>query len=214
MDKTIVYYTSNGDYPALENAVRNTIRENSQGLPIVSVSQQPLDFGTNICVGDIGRSRHNIYRQLRLGTERARSQFVVVCESDFLYPKQWFEFTPRRDDTYYYPRECWIVWKKKPVFFRKDMKQLTGVVNRKHLLRLLDILQEYDTEETDREPFQKPSYLSTITAMEEFDAGPVVTLKTDLQMHQKSPHSSRMRARSLDIWGTAADVWRKFPCSE
>lgn len=213
MDRTIVYYTSNGDYPALENAVRDTIREHSQGLPIVSISQQPIEFGDNVCVGDIGRSRHNIYRQLRLGAELAQSQFVVVCEADFLYPPKWFQFDPPRDDTYYYPEECYILWWKKAVFFRKKMHQLTGVVGREHLLRLLDRLQEYDPPDAPCDPFvRNHRYWRRMTAIEEFPAGPTVTLKTDRQMHVKSPHSKDMWAEVLPIWGTPADVWEKYQC--
>lgn len=206
MDKTIVYYTSNGDYPTLEDAVRTTIREHSQGLPIVSVSQQPIAFGTNICVGDIGRSRHNIYKQLRIGAEHAQTRFLVVCEADFLYPPQWFQFDPPRDDTYYYPAECWIVWRKYPSYFRKKMHQLTGIVAREHLLRVLDALQEYDPPDAERDPFMNRQ-IYNVTRMEEFDAGPVVTLKTDRQMHRKSPHSNQNKAECLPIWGTTRDVW-------
>lgn len=213
MEKTIVYYTSNGDYPALEDAVRTTIRTHSQGLPIVSVSQQPIDFGTNICVGDIGRSRHNIYKQLRIGAEHAKTRFLVVCEADFLYPPQWFQFDPPRDDTYYYPHECWILWKKKAAFFRKNMKQLTGIVNREHLLRLLDGLQMEDAPVAAKDGTFLIHYLAK-TPQVEFDAGPVVTLKTDRQMHIKSPHSKDMRAECLPLWGTPTDIWERFPCSE
>lgn len=214
MDKTIVYYTSNGDYPSLENAVRNTIREHSQGLPIVSVSQQPIDFGENICVGDIGRSRHNIYKQLRIGAENAKTRFLVVCEADFLYPPQWFQFDPPRDDTYYYPEECWIIWKKKAAFFRKKMHQLTGIVGREHLLGMLDQLQSCDPEGgNEPDPFMN-GRIYKFTAHAEFDAGPVVTLKTDRQMHQKSPHSNQNRAEVLPIWGTPEDIWKRFRCGE
>lgn len=208
MDKTIVYYTSNGDYPALEEAVRTIIREHSQGLPIVSVSQQPIEFGTNLCVGDIGRSRHNIYRQLRIGAENASTRFLVVCEADFLYPPQWFQFTPPRDDTYYYPQECYILWKKRSSFFRKKMHQLTGIVSRNHLLRLLDQLQAFDSAGEPIDPFMNGRFYK-FTETAEFDAGPVVTLKTDRQMHVKSPHSKENQADSLPLWGTAKDVWKR-----
>lgn len=211
-DSTIVYYTSNGDYPQLEQAVRDTIRAHSRGLPIISVSQEPIDFGHNICVGDIGRSRHNIYKQLRIGAEHARTSNVVVCEADFLYPPQFFRFTPDKVDTYYYPTECYILFKRSRDFRRKKMHQLTGVVDRLHLLSILDRLEEHDNPETALERFHLPRYLPNLTFMEEFDAGPVVTLKTDRQMHGRSSFSKVWKRRWLPIWGSEDDVWRNYPC--
>ena len=208
-DKTIVYITSNGDYPVLEYEVRETIRAHS-ALPIVSVSQQPLDFGDNICVGDIGRSRHNIWKQLRLGAERAQSRFIVVCEADFLYPPEFFAFTPDKDDTYYYPRQGYILWRRNRSFFRKRLDQLSGIVNRKHFLSLLDLIEAEDVNIEGRE-FNFVMFMRRITLQEQYDAGPVVTMKTDRQMHSKSPYL-RSRTRELPIWGTTTETWDKYKC--
>ena len=83
-DMTIVYYTSNADYQHLEENIREMIVRNSCGLPIISVSHHPIDFGRNIVVGDIGRSTENIFTQLRMGAEHAKTKYIAVCEADFL----------------------------------------------------------------------------------------------------------------------------------
>lgn len=193
----------------LEDAVRQTILEHSGGLPIVSVSQEPLDFGDNICVGDIGRSRHNIYRQLRLGLQRAQSRFVVVCEADFLYPPAFFQFNPEREDTYYYPREGYILWKNRRNFKHKTMRELSGIVNREHLDKLIRIAQELDTGFRRRWHFT--TFMQVATRMEVYDAGPVVTLKTDRSMNRHSP-AQREGPLQLPIWGRRMNVWRRYKC--
>ena len=209
-DKTIVYITSNGDYDVLEHEVRETIRAHAAGIPIVSVSHKPLDFGDNICVGDIGRHRHNIWKQLRLGAERAQSRFLVICEADFLYPPEFFAFTPENDSTYYYPREGYILWRRNRSFFRKRLDQLSGIVARKHFLKLLDQIQAEDVHEVGR-AFNFVRFMRRATVQEQYEGGPVVTLKTDKQMHSKSPHL-RDRRRRLPIWGRASEVWDKYKC--
>ena len=58
-DLTMIYYTANTEDPALENNVRNFLVKQANGIPIVSVSQKPIDFGTNICVGEVGFNHYN-----------------------------------------------------------------------------------------------------------------------------------------------------------
>ena len=83
-DITIVYYTSNTENPVFEEKIRQILLADSQGLPIISVSQRPITFGTNICVGEVGRSSYNQWRQLQIGVQAAKSKYIALAESDFL----------------------------------------------------------------------------------------------------------------------------------
>lgn len=74
---TVVYYTSNwldtqNPY-FLENTKKQLLTAIGD-LPLISVSQKPIAFGTNICVGEIGRSHLNLYRQILAGSWLARGQ--------------------------------------------------------------------------------------------------------------------------------------------
>ena len=53
-DLTLVYITSNRENEYFESKIIETMKESINGLPVVSVSQKPIDFGENICLGDIG----------------------------------------------------------------------------------------------------------------------------------------------------------------
>ena len=46
----IIYYTSSREDPKFEKMVQDNILSVTD-LPIISVSQKPIDFGKNICVG-------------------------------------------------------------------------------------------------------------------------------------------------------------------
>ena len=82
---TVLYYTANVVNEIFAKNVRRQLRAAAGDLPIVSVSQKPIDFGENICVGDIGRSHINIYRQVLIAAECAQTPYVALCEDDILY---------------------------------------------------------------------------------------------------------------------------------
>ena len=62
-ETTVIYYTDNSIDEKLMKFCQKNILEAAQGKPIISVSQKPIDFGENICVGEIGRSHLNLYKQ-------------------------------------------------------------------------------------------------------------------------------------------------------
>jgi hypothetical protein len=108
MDKTIIYLTDNTLDEAIADKVRKHLLKTTD-LPIVSVSQKPIDFGTNVCLGEIGRSWLSLYKQLLAGAERATTKYVSIAEHDCLYTKEHFDWTPPRDDTFYYNENVYLV---------------------------------------------------------------------------------------------------------
>lgn len=208
---TVVYFTSNGDYPVLEEEVRATIARNAAGLSIVSVSQKPIDFGRNICIGPIGRSRMNLMMQLRIAAQVAETASVAVCEADMLYPPEFFQFRPPRRDTYYYPRQSYILFAHQPkIYYRKALQQFTGIIDRKHLLEIMPILQDHDADDP---KIHVQSFIRTISNTETCDLGPIVTFKTDRQMHHKSPHIKTRQKTTLPVWGPASELWETYRLS-
>ena len=100
-DLTVIYYTNNLEKPEFEGRIQKTLKEStdSLGVPIISVSQKPIDFGKNICVGGVGASSQNAFRQLQIGAMEAKTRFVCPAEADFLHPREYFEFVPPSDRT-------------------------------------------------------------------------------------------------------------------
>ena len=68
---TIIYYTSNTENENFENKIRENILKVKGDLPLISVSQKPIDFGHNICVGELGKSYENAFYQAKIGCEIA-----------------------------------------------------------------------------------------------------------------------------------------------
>lgn len=218
-DTTVVYYTGNGDYPRLEQAVRDTIVEHSGGMPIVSVSHIPLDFGTNICVGPLQQAPEHVFMQLRVGAQVAKSEFVCVCEADTLYPPEFFQFQPSDVNTYYHPATGYVAWQGRAHrYYRKHMKELTGAVARQHLLSLIAAMQDKHQSLgwPHRTGTAQTMRIDAIVAeggeTQQAHMGPVVTLKTKRGMHRRSPMSRYEYTRTLPVWGGAGDMWNKYRC--
>ena len=97
---TLIYYTDGSLEDSLAELVRNRLLR--IGLPIVSVSQEPLDFGTNVCIGKIGRSYNSIQSQILVGLCNAKTKYVALCEHDTVYPDGCFDFVPPGDGVFFY----------------------------------------------------------------------------------------------------------------
>lgn len=112
---TIIYYTDGHVEDKIGNLARKYIAKADN--PIISVTQQPLDFGENICVGDIGRSFKNIQTQILVGAFKTKTKYIALAEHDMLYPEGYFDWLPPRDDTFYYNNnKVYAVAKKGPQY--------------------------------------------------------------------------------------------------
>lgn len=123
-DLTIIFYTANKVQEPFASRVRDHLVRTTKGkIPIISVSQKPLDFGLNICVGDIGFSLINIYRQALIGALATRNPYIAMCEDDCLYTPGHFEYRPP-EDAFGYNLNRWTLftWSKTPLYsFRNRM---------------------------------------------------------------------------------------------
>jgi len=103
MKKAIVYYTDSRLEEELDEAVRAQILKAADGIPIISVSQKRLQFGTNICVGIKPRCYLSLYEQLLTGLEAAPDDAIIyLCEHDVFYHPSQFKFVPPRVDRIYF----------------------------------------------------------------------------------------------------------------
>lgn len=98
--RAIVYYTDGHIDPGLMRAVqKNIIKATGDQIPIISVSQQPLNFGRNICVGEKPRCNRSIYEQILAGLEAAEPGSVIyLCEHDVAYCPAHFAHVPEVRD--------------------------------------------------------------------------------------------------------------------
>lgn len=104
-DKGICYYTHNVCNPKIFKAAQETIK--ASGLKIASCSLKPIKFGKNEVLSDHEPGAVTMTKQILTALENLDTKFVFFCEHDVLYHKSHFDFTPPRDDTYYYNENVW-----------------------------------------------------------------------------------------------------------
>ena len=109
-DLTLLYYSANALSDVVSNNFRNELlRVVGDTYPIISVTQKPVSFGKNICVGEIGQSYYNLYKQMLAGLEHVETRYVATIEDDTLYTTEHLAHRPTSDDTIAYNRSMYFL---------------------------------------------------------------------------------------------------------
>jgi hypothetical protein len=105
------------------------------GLPITSVSLKAIQFGKNIVV-EGERSYPTMVKQILTALENSRDDYVFFTEHDVLYPKCHFDFTPPKDNIFYYNSNIWRwrCWDDKAITYDRLLSLSCLCVNRKFAL--------------------------------------------------------------------------------
>ena len=213
-EATIIYYTSNKEEEEFERKVRENLLSNSGDLPIISVSHKPIDLGTNICVGDVGASGFNMFRQVQIACLEAKTKFVISAEADCLYPPDYFTFRPERDDMCYRDSNLYVMPDRRDFFFyKKEGATHAQIVGRKFYLATLEKLfagaPKWSTKEKNfpKERFKKDDVFDEISYWK--SENPVFQIKTHKGMRYYT-HSDRTPVPSLPYWGSGRDIKKKY----
>lgn len=102
--KSIIFYTDSRIKDPIKSMVEKSILDSN--LPIVSSSLQPLNLGNNE-VMKAERCYPTMVRQIISCLERSRTEVVFFCEHDVIYSKSHFDFTPEKDNIFYYNTNNW-----------------------------------------------------------------------------------------------------------
>jgi len=139
---TIIYYTPNLKHKEFAKKIRESLLVTIGNTPLISVSQKPLKFGHNICVGEIGRSYRNVYKQMLAGVKEAKTDYVGMAEDDTLYSPLHFNkafYPPMNAFGYNMCRWSVCTWLKPPVYsITNRLCNSNLVAPRKLLIELIE----------------------------------------------------------------------------
>ena len=215
---TIIYYSSNREKPEFETRIRDNILKVCGNLPIISVTQKPIDFGKNIVVGEVGASGFNMFRQVQIACREAKTRFVLSAEADCLYPPDYFKFIPPKEDKCYRNKNLYVMGQYRTYFFKKEEGATHAqIVGREFYLKTLDKLFEgapkwsveeknFPKERTHKK--QEDVFLSH--EIEYYETKyPVVQIKTSQSMRHYT-NSDRIPRQELPYWGNGTDFRKKY----
>src|SRR3989344_4984840 len=151
-DLTILYYTANTIPDITAARVRDYLAKVTKNkFSIISVSQKPIIFGRNICVGEIGRSKYNCYKQILIGAREIKTKYVACVEDDTLYAIEHFDYRPQ-EGIFSYENNMWLAEEK--MYWRMDTADRGGmwgcIVATETLLK--NLTKRYEVYPTDPLP--------------------------------------------------------------
>lgn len=163
--KSIIYYTCNIHQAEIDELCRSQLAK--AGLPIVSVSlNKNLNFGDIKLQIEGQRSPLTMHKQIVMGLEASLADYIFLAESDVLYHPSHFDFTPTRDDVFYFNTNVWkLRWEDGHCVRTDNSQQLSGMCGSRQLLldffkkRVAEIERDgfnrhYEPPESIRENYQ------------------------------------------------------------
>ena len=211
-DLTVIYYSSNREKPEFEKLVCDEILKIIGDTPLISVTHKPMGFGKNICVGDVGLSDYNIYRQMQIACLEAKTKYVATAESDCFYPPTgYFDFQPPEGWTAGHYTNLYILWKGSHIFNQKAFSLCGLFSDREYLLsrfpRSLDPNIQWRPDYKPKHPlFHK--WKEWTPFREEI---PIINCKTGDGMRNKSGvNTEGVPLKQLPYWGRAEDMEKRL----
>jgi len=211
MKGAIIYISSNREDPAFEEKIIKDIVLKKGNLPVYSVTQYPMAFGKNKCIGDVGTSGFNFCRQLQMVTEMAQADYVISCEADCLYSPDYFTFVPPKLDRVYRNTNNYVIPYNNDNYYVKDSQTAFQIAGRGFLLDRLNVLLKNQPQwNTEMKNFPKEIGLPFLTGWDTFKTRyACFTIKTGKAMRKQTRHG-KVAISTLPYWGSAKDIRKKY----
>ncbi len=152
-----------------------------------------------------------------VGVEAAKTKYVIMAESDNLQPPDYFTFRPPVEDKFYVAMPIWVLFAlrgKGHVYATKPRGSESSMVSgRDYLARSLEkMLEGKEMWVEHGETGQEFPYLWHVGGKPEYFtlSAPVITIKTDRQLHRKTPHLTDSYTRDLPYWGNSNELLKAY----
>lgn len=218
-DITIIMMTPNLVPKKWAEFHKEKLLEAADGAPIITISKEPLDWGTNLIQTEYGFT--NIFRQMLRGAKLATTKYIAIADDDTLYPKEHFQFRPP-EDGFYYNLNRWHIftWGSPFYFYKPRPGNGLLICTRELLIKALEL--RFKNNDGDL-----PSYLchelGSVPAALECDkkewksfytVEPIVSFYHEhgLDKLSKTHKKKAWPVRAFDIpkWGKAEELRKKF----
>lgn len=208
-NRTIIYYSGNTEDSLFESKIIDDLKEKAGDIPIVSVTQKPVDLGTNICVGKQPFSYTSEWKQVLIALKEAKTKYCIAAESDCLYPPEYFTFTPTEERMMYNYTNIWIVWKRHPGFWKKTGYCEGGqMCDREYWIERLEPLLPEKWEPYTRKE-ETALVLKIFPERREWTGNPMISFKTGGGVSCRTTFINE-RVREIPYWGNVSKLKERF----
>ncbi len=216
MNCSIIYYTANLIPDSFADNVRKHLSEVSNGIPIVSVSQKPLDFGVNFCVSGLTPSFYNVYRQILVGAIYCKTKYVICCEDDTIYSPEHFSYEPP-EGTFSYNISFWHL--RRDVFWYTGHRVMSQcIVSTELMIKTLEErFEKYPDMTSPPRGFGEPGKREDQLGLSKVGIETFMTITPPITFrHTNSLSGVRgipekySKKSELPYWGSAIDLWRRM----
>ena len=227
MKPAIIYYTSNRENEEFEQKIRDNILNICGGIPIVSVSPKPIDFGKNICIGEVGVNDDNLFRQVQIACQNTDADYVITTEADVIYPEDYFKFIPSSLSQVYRSDNMWILYKSKrrTRYYKKEYSEGGQVIGREFYLSILEkalknlplwnplvykngACLDCPDHQGPVNKIRNPFTYSRIK-WQYFHTDPIISVKTNKGLRSYGGRASEYRG-DLPVWGNCENLKQRF----
>jgi hypothetical protein len=226
-DLSLLYYSCHSLPKHQEIFIRDELAKLAgDSYPIISVTQKPVKFGENICVGEIGQSHYNYFKQILIGAKAAKTKYIACCEDDTLYSLEHFSHRPSSDKIFAYNESAWFLEHSKTnrSFFWHKYQRGEGYALIAPTALLIEVIDErfekYPIEpprNSQKHYWQEPGRDDRLglkkQPVEYFKTEiPLITLNYFAGLNGKKTSMSNPRVveTKLKHWGKADDLTRKI----
>jgi hypothetical protein len=218
-DLTLLYYTANRVNATLGEKVRIQLKHACRDAPLITVSQKPMDFGDNICVGDIGRSLQNIYKQVLTGARQVTTEYVALCEDDTLYVPEHFNYRPPKNKFAYNLHRWNLHIDSEPqVFSYRNRAILSQCIAPTKLL--IECLEQRMNIDVPKEFCGEMGFFEKQLGLKEYETETFTTTEPNVVVcHNKNTSGRKYHGKdaepveNLPPWGNAKEliknIWKK-----
>lgn len=213
-DTTLIYYTANKIPEGFARKVREHLVSVAEGRPIISVSQQPIDFGFNIHAKGLVPCMYNVYKQILMGAERANTKYVACCEDDSLYSPEHFNTVPP-ERTFFYNRDVWHL-RPKGFFYNGHILMSQCIVETEYMVETLRLrFEKFKDPDAILGSFGEPGREENKIGLPPVGCGIFHTKIKNITIRHKHSLSGIRNSNStltdeLPHWGNALALWQRF----
>lgn len=216
-DLTLLYYSANRlPEHFANNVMTHLLRLTKKRIPLITVTQKPIKYGFNICVGDIGASAYNVYKQILIGAKEAKTDFIACCEDDSLYTMEHLSFRPPMD-VFAYNVNRLNVDHRGVFFYRYRRGMCACIAPREYMIETLEKRFKMYPEHILIPGFGEPGRYEYRLRLEPVGIMDFKTVDRPLTFSHRYGMGRRRRIMEKDFvidrdpyWGTARSLWDRI----